>query len=204
MDTEPTAEELAAEQAAVQVPKEEEIRANIIAEYQFDEDADKDRIDKLVQKDLDQRTKLSNAIGQKIKHRTEANELRKKIPPEGKKEEKKEDAHLNNFSIKDALALQEGGVTSEDYDEVVRVATILGKPIVDALKDKTLQTILATRKEERKTAETTQTGKGNARGASQATGEEMLAEAEKTGKLPESEADVQKLFLARQAKRKTT
>lgn len=79
MDTTP--EELAAEQAAAQAPKEEEIRSAVIAEYGFDETADAERIDKLVTKEMDSHKKLSNAIGQKIKYRTDAEELRKKVAP---------------------------------------------------------------------------------------------------------------------------
>ena len=50
-NVQPTAEELAAEQVATQVPKEEEIRESIISEYGFDADADSERVDKLVAKD---------------------------------------------------------------------------------------------------------------------------------------------------------
>lgn len=70
-------EQIAAELAASQVVvKEDEVRANVIAEYGFDEVDDKERIDKLVAKEVESSKKLSAAIGQKIKHRTEAETLR--------------------------------------------------------------------------------------------------------------------------------
>jgi hypothetical protein len=75
----PTAEELAAEQVASQEVKEDEVRAKVIADYGFDEVDDAERIDKLVTKEVENRKALSSAIGQKIKHRTEAEELRKKV-----------------------------------------------------------------------------------------------------------------------------
>lgn len=87
MDNQPTAEELAAEQVAVQEVKEDEVRTKVIADYGFDEVDDAERIDKLVTKEVESRKALSSAIGQKIKHRTEADELRKKVtppPPEAK------------------------------------------------------------------------------------------------------------------------
>lgn len=74
-----TPEELAAEQAALAESKEVEIREKIVAEFGFDEVDDFERIDKLVAKELSHREKLSSAIGQKIKHRAEADELRKKV-----------------------------------------------------------------------------------------------------------------------------
>lgn len=75
-----SAEELTQEQNALAEVKEDEVRENIISEYGFDSESDKERIDKLVQKELGHRKSLSAAIGQKIKHRTELETL-KKTPP---------------------------------------------------------------------------------------------------------------------------
>lgn len=69
-------QELAAEQAAVKEVKEDEVRASIITEYGFDEVDDAERIDKLTKKEMENHKKLSSAIGQKIKHRTEAEALK--------------------------------------------------------------------------------------------------------------------------------
>lgn len=69
-------QEKAAELEATQEIKEEEVRTKVIAEFGFDEVDDKERIDKLVAKELEHHKKLGSAIGQKIKHRTEAETLK--------------------------------------------------------------------------------------------------------------------------------
>lgn len=69
-------QEKAAELAAQADLKEDEVRAKVIEEFGFDPDADAEKIDKLVAKEVESHKKLSSAIGQKIKHRTEAETLR--------------------------------------------------------------------------------------------------------------------------------
>lgn len=114
-----------------------------------------------------------------------------------KKEEGKEET--TNLSPKDYLALQEAKVSSEDFDEVVRVAEILNKPIHEALKDRTMKSILDQRTEERRTAEATNTSKSSRTG-SKDSGEEFLSKAERTGEVPDNEADMKKLAEARIAR----
>lgn len=103
------------------------------------------------------------------------------------------------LSPKDLLALNEASVSSEDFDEVVRVAKLLDKPIHQALKDTTLKTILETRVSERKTAAATQTR--SARGATKVTGEDLLLKAERTGEVPDTDEGMQELFKARLARK---
>lgn len=78
-------QEIAAEQAAIKEVNVEEVRAKVITEFGFDEVDDVERIDKLTAKEVENSKKLSAAIGQKIKHRTDAetlrNELRLKVTP---------------------------------------------------------------------------------------------------------------------------
>lgn len=78
-----TPEEAAAEQAEIAYAgkKEEEVRAEIIAEYGFDEVDDVEKINKLVTKEVDSRKKLFAAIGQKIKYREQAKKSATTIPP---------------------------------------------------------------------------------------------------------------------------
>ncbi len=83
-NNEVTQEELQAEQAALSEVKEDEVRAAVIEEYGFDQDEDAERIEKAVQKELNHRKSLSQAIGQKIKHRTEAEKLRTTVKPSEK------------------------------------------------------------------------------------------------------------------------
>jgi hypothetical protein len=81
-----SAEELAAEQVALQESKEDEVRSKVIAEFGFDEVDDVERIDKLVAKEMEHSKKMSQAIGQKIKWRTEATKPKAPAPTETKKE----------------------------------------------------------------------------------------------------------------------
>ena len=66
-----SAEEIAAEKEDLSEVKEETIRDNIIEEYGFDPDDEKDvgRIDKMVKSEVSSRAKLSKTIGQKVKYR---------------------------------------------------------------------------------------------------------------------------------------
>lgn len=86
MDNEhtPTEEELATEQAALTLPTEEELKEKIVEEYGFDPAVDSDKIDRMAKERLTSAEKLSKAIGQKIKHREDADKLRKTIPPAAK------------------------------------------------------------------------------------------------------------------------
>lgn len=194
-------QEKAAEQAALVVAKEEEVRSKIITEFEFDEEADKTKIDKLVAKEMEHQTKLSSAIGQKIKHRKEADELRKAgatVPP--KNSEVKVDGDL---SAKDAMVLMNAKVTEEeDINEVVEYAKFKKISIADALKASVVKTSLAEKAEFRKTAEATNTSAGR-RGSSKPSGEALLDKAS-DGQVPEESDDegIEKLAAARQDQKK--
>lgn len=103
------------------------------------------------------------------------------------------------LSTKEVLALTESKISSEDYDEVVRVSKILGKSVSEALKDKTLISILAERAEERRTANATQT-RGGARGTSTTSGASSLEKAEKTGEVPTTDEGMREMAEARLAR----
>lgn len=113
-----------------------------------------------------------------------------------KPEPKKESSQEVVITPKDYLALNEAKISSEDFDEVVRVAKILDKPISEALKDKTLKSIIAERVEERTTAQATQTK--SPRG-SQTNADEVLLEKAKKGELPKNDADIERLAKAKWA-----
>lgn len=192
--TQPTAEELAAEQQQVQLPKEEDIRAEIIEEYGFDADADAERIDKLTKKEMKAREDLSTAIRQKIKHRTAALAA---VKPGDKKPEEAAPASTDTLTPRDALTLTNAGIKDEeDIDEVIAFAAYRKLPISKALEDSTLKGILAAKAEERRTAEAAASGK-NGRGAARPTGADILAKAEQTGEVPEDTEGMQDLFNAR-------
>lgn len=80
-DFEPSDEEKQEEEALLKEQKEDEIRAKIIEDYGFDEEADAEIIDKLVKKELDQRKIASKAIRQKIEWRERAKKTGTQSPP---------------------------------------------------------------------------------------------------------------------------
>lgn len=132
----PTPEELQAEQAALVESKEDEIRANVIAEFGFDEAADADRIDKLVTKEIESAKKLSAAIGQKINYRTKLQEASKDIAP--KPEVKPTDPADIEKII--ATTLEKRDLDSLEYSaelkkEIQRVAQITGVSVKQAARD---------------------------------------------------------------------
>ena len=135
------AAELAAEQEAIKEVKEEEVRASIIAEYGFDEVDDMERIDKMVAKEVEHSKKLSSAIGQKIKHRTDADELRKKVTsPQDKTNvldtemlDKKFDEKFNERAEK--LDLEAFNYSDEIKAEIKKVAKAQEISVKQAAKD---------------------------------------------------------------------
>jgi len=79
-------EEKQAEEAALKETPDEEIRSKVIEDFGFDEDIDKENIDKVVAERQEAGKKLSTAIKQKIKHREAAKaaaEKKKEEAPEG-------------------------------------------------------------------------------------------------------------------------
>lgn len=113
------------------------------------------------------------------------------------KERSEEKTTEVSMSPKDYLALTENKITSEDFDVVTDWAKFRNVPISEAIKDKTLKTILNERSEERKTAEITNT-KGGQRGVVTPTLGDLESRFEK-GALPES--DIETLTNARMAER---
>ena len=140
----------------------------------------------------DEEAKKAKELAENYKIRAEKAEKEAKL---GKDKEKEV-----QLSAKDALAFIEAKVSSEDYDEVIRIAKVLNITPSEALKDKTTQAILATRSEERRTAEATQTGRTQ-RGTSVQTGEGLLERAESTGEVPEDEEGMKKMFQAKLARK---
>lgn len=106
--------------------------------------------------------------------------------------EKKEETSL---SQSDLIALMKADIAEEDIDEVVQAAKVLKLSVKDALKTSVVRTILAERKEERETAQKTQTGTKRA-GVHSPSGKEILAKAEASGEIPDSDEDIRKLVAA--------
>ena len=75
-------------------------------------------------------------------------------------------------------------------------AKFKGLSISDALKSSVVKSTLTEKEEQRKTAKATNTG-GGKRGSSKVSGENLHETAKDTGKLPESDADMDKMLEAR-------
>jgi len=144
--------------------------------------------------DLKKKSEVSSQNFERAKKaEKERDDLKKKL--EGQQGNVKE-ITAEQMTAKDFLALSENKVSSQDFDEIVRVSKILGKPVSEALQDQTLKTILQTRQEERKTAEASHT-KGGARGSSKKDGEILLQHFEKTGEIPGNDDDLRRMQEAR-------
>lgn len=130
-----------------------------------------------------------------------ADELEKKNKQLYERAKKNVPSKDPNLSPKDYLALTNAGITAEDFDEVVRVSTVLGKPISEALRDDVMKTILDRRAEERRTAAATHTS-GGARAVKKTTGEDLLRKAEATGEIPDDEDGMAKVINARMERKR--
>ena len=142
-------------------------------------------------KRLFERAKKAEAEAKLLKAERLKKEEQAKVEPKGDTS-KKQDVVLTPM---DAILLGKANITeADDIEEVVKYANYIGKPVKDVLKDKTMQTILHTRQEERATAEATNTGNAR-RGSSKVSDEQIMANASE-GKLPD---DPEALAKARQA-----
>lgn len=107
-----------------------------------------------------------------------------------------------DLSPADMLALAKADVSLEDIDEVVSHAKFKGISVKEALATPYIKTYISEQNEMRKTAAATQTGRA-ARGASKATGEDMLRKAETTGELPDTEEGIMELVRAKMTRNKS-
>lgn len=189
----PSAEELAAEQADLKIPTEDEVRAKVIEDFGFDETEDAERIDKLVKKDIEDRKRLSSTIKAKIKYREASKKPKdeQRPPVESKKPE------TQDISSRDAIVLTGAGVTNdEDIDEVVDYAKYKGISITEALKAPVIVASLAEKAEIRKTAEA-QNIKGSRRSNVKPNDDQIIEKAN-----AQEEVDASDLARARMNKRK--
>lgn len=126
-------------------------------------------------------------LAENYKIRAEKAERRLKEP--SKKEEEL------NLTTKDTIALVNAKVNTEDFDTVTEWAKFKKIPVHEALKDKTLQTVLREKEDERRTAEATIT-KGAMRGGQKVEPEEIIARASK-GLTSDDDSDIDQLVNAR-------
>lgn len=134
--------------------------------------------------------KREKAFEDQKKRAEKAERLLKERPTTPAQTEKSDD----DLSSKDILALSTSGISDEDDIEFLQKAAKLnGTSIAQALKDSTISAILKGKQEERQTANASQTS-STRRMTTERSGEALLGETIKTGKFPESRADVRKLI----------
>lgn len=133
---------------------EDEIREEIISEYEFnpEDDSDKEKIDKLVNRELDHQTKLGKAISQKKSYRTKLEEALKgnegeedgdddqegEQPKEKKKEVPQVDT--SNFATKEEVETKfhrqkYPNLSDEEYTSINALATSSGKSFEDTVEN---------------------------------------------------------------------
>jgi len=105
------------------------------------------------------------------------------------------DTPKNELSQSDLITLIRADVPEEDFEEVISYAQFKKISVKEALKSSVVRTILSERKEERETAQATSTG-NKRKGTHTPSGKELLANARKSGELPESDEDIRKLAAA--------
>lgn len=104
----------------------------------------------------------------------------------------------SNLSTSDILFLSKVELHEEDMPEVIEWAKFKKIDVKSAYNQ--LKPTLDIKNEQRKTANVTMTGKTQ-RGVSKITGEDLLAKAETTGEVPDDTEGLNKLFMARQARK---
>ncbi len=111
----------------------------------------------------------------------------------------KETKTSSGINLADSVAILNAKVHEDDIERVERYAKSEGVSIREALKDPELKAILALREENRNTAVATNTS-NTRRGSTQVAADVLIANAQ-NGKLPDSDADIERLIAA---KRKQT
>ncbi|NUQ57494.1 MAG: hypothetical protein HUT38_03355 [Candidatus Paceibacter sp.] len=100
------------------------------------------------------------------------------------------------LSDKDIFTLTKSDIDEEDFDEIKNYASFKKISVSEALKDKTLQSIISDRKEERQSAAVAAANAKSPRGTSKVSPETLLEKA-RQGQMPEKDEDIEKLVEAR-------
>jgi len=108
---------------------------------------------------------------------------------------KEKETPKTELSQTDIITLAKADIHEDDIDEVLEYARFKKIPVKEALSSNVMKSLLAERKEERKTAEAT-SARASRAGIRARSGEELLSEAE-TGKVPDSEEGIKELVEAR-------
>jgi hypothetical protein len=154
--------EIAEEAEAQAQLEEDEIREAVIADLGIeDNDANKDLIDKLVERETGHRTKLSKAVGQKIKYRTLAGG-KTQAPGGSKKTETVDPAKLveEKFMQRD---LDEMDHSDKVKDQIKKIATMQDISIRKAEQDPYIQHMIAEEVRQKSVHDAAKGGKGHSK-----------------------------------------
>lgn len=152
------------------------------------EETDEETID-----DVKARLAKAEEVAKNYKVRAEKAEKKSKETSENSQK-------TDDLSPRDAMAIINAKVPEEDIDEVVDFAKYKKIPISEALKSTTVKTLLAERAEQRSTAQATNTG--TARRSSVKLTDDVLIANANSGKLPESQDDIDRLVRAKMFEKK--
>lgn len=100
-----------------------------------------------------------------------------------------------DMSKRDLYALMNAKVHEEDVDEVAKWAKFNNITVTEALKDNVMKTLLRDREEKRRVAQATNTNGGKP--SSSRLSDDALLEKAQKGQIPESDADIQRLWKVR-------
>lgn len=132
-------------------------------------------------------------LAENYKIRAEKAEKASKGDFKGEKTPKNKEGE--ELSSRDIIALINANIAEEDIDEVLDYAKFKGISVAEALKSSVVKTTLAENEEHRKTAAATNTGAGR-RGVQRKSEDSLLSEF-KSGKVPETDDEMDRLALAR-------
>ncbi len=124
-----------------------------------------------------------------------AEKVEKELKGFKSKEEVKEEVKTEGLSQRDFLTIAKADVHEDDLDDVLDYAKFKKIDVKEALASGVIKSLLAERKETRRTAEATSTGSKRS-GVKGKDGTELLRDAE-SGQLPESDDDIEALVEAR-------
>ena len=116
------------------------------------------------------------------------------------KAESQESPIDGDLTTKDLYALVSAKVAEEDISDITDYAKMKNISVAEAIKTNVIQTILADKSEERKVANATNTG--SARRSTAKVSEDVLLNNARSGKMPESDEDLDRLLEARLHRRK--
>ncbi len=175
------------------VRNKDEIKEAVISEYGFDAEVDAERIEKLVAKELDHDKRLSSAIGAKIKHRTEVEELKRNNPPV--KVEARDD-----LPSKDIIYLAKADIHEEDLPDILDYSKKMGVDVSKAHDH--YKPILEVRAEQRKSASVSNTTTTR-QTKTKVDGDVLLKNLHDKGEIPDKGSkDAEELFWAKRGGKK--